>query len=145
MLIYMDMCCLNRPFDKQLQQKVYLETEAKLFIQDKIRKGKFRLVWSYILDYENTANPDKDARSSIQKWEIISSLFVLESQTLVESAKSIFIKGFGIKDSLHIACAIESKAQYFFTVDNGILKRRNLIREIIIINPVEFIAMEDEI
>jgi len=145
MLLYMDMCCLNRPFDKQMQQKVYLETEAKLFIQDKIRKGKFRLVWSYILDYENTANPDEDARSSIQKWENISSHFVLESQILVESAKSILGKGFGVKDSIHIACAIESKAQYFFTVDNGILKRRNLISEIRIINPVEFIAMEEEI
>jgi predicted nucleic acid-binding protein len=128
-----------------MQQKVYLETEAKLFIQDKIRKGKFRLVWSYILDYENTANPNEDARSSIQKWENISSHFVLESQILVESAKSILGKGFGVKDSIHIACAIESKAQYFFTVDNGILKRRNLISEIRIINPVEFIAMEEEI
>jgi len=27
---YLDNCCLNRPFDDQIQQRIYLETEAKL-------------------------------------------------------------------------------------------------------------------
>jgi len=33
--LYLDNCCLNRPFDDQIQQRIYLETEAKLFIQRK--------------------------------------------------------------------------------------------------------------
>jgi len=40
MRIYLDNCCFNRPFDDQIQMKVRLETEAKLFIQDQILKGK---------------------------------------------------------------------------------------------------------
>jgi len=36
----MDLCCFNRPFDDQSQPRVYLETEAKLFIQRKIKDGK---------------------------------------------------------------------------------------------------------
>ena len=36
MLVYMDLCCFNRPFDDQSQPRIYLETEAKLFIQRKI-------------------------------------------------------------------------------------------------------------
>ena len=53
----MDNCCFNRPFDDQKQSRIGIETEAKLFIQDEILAGKLRLAWSYILDYENEANP----------------------------------------------------------------------------------------
>ncbi|MFZ3115003.1 MAG: hypothetical protein WA133_13160 [Syntrophales bacterium] len=65
MLVYMDLCCFSRPFDDQSQPRIYLETEAKLFIQRKIKDGEIELAWSYMLDYENSANPDIDARSSI--------------------------------------------------------------------------------
>ncbi len=38
MLVYMDLCCFNRPFDDQTQDRIYLETEAKLIIQKNIRE-----------------------------------------------------------------------------------------------------------
>ena len=57
MLIYLDNCCFNRPFDDQVQIRIRLETEAKLVIQDEIRAGTYLLAWSYILDYENNQNP----------------------------------------------------------------------------------------
>ena len=53
MKIYLDNCCYNRPFDDQSQMKIHLETQAKLYIQAKIKEGIYDLVWSYILDYEN--------------------------------------------------------------------------------------------
>ena len=55
--IYLDICSYNRPFDSQTQIKIRLETEAKLYIQAGIRKKKYSLVWSYILDYENENSP----------------------------------------------------------------------------------------
>lgn len=51
MKLYLDNCCFNRPFDNQTQIRIRLETEAKLKIQEEIRLGNFKLVWSYILDY----------------------------------------------------------------------------------------------
>lgn len=36
--------------------KIYLETQAKLYVQAKIKDGSYDLVWSYILDYENGRN-----------------------------------------------------------------------------------------
>ena len=48
MLVYMDLCCFNRPFDDQSQPRIYLETEAKLFIQRKIKDGEIELAWSYM-------------------------------------------------------------------------------------------------
>jgi len=33
MLIYLDLCCFNRPFDDQAQARIRLETEAKVAIR----------------------------------------------------------------------------------------------------------------
>ena len=43
--VYFDNCCYNRPFDRQDQDLIRLETEAKLIIQNKIREGLYSLVW----------------------------------------------------------------------------------------------------
>jgi predicted nucleic acid-binding protein len=45
---------------------------------------------------------------------------------------------------LHIACAIEGKAEYFLTTDDKILKKGKHIKEIKIIDPIEFIKILEE-
>ena len=57
MKVYLDNCCFNRPFDDQSSLVIRLETEAKLYVQELIRQGEYRLCWSFVLDYENSANP----------------------------------------------------------------------------------------
>jgi len=143
--IYLDLCCFNRPFDNQHHKKIYTETEAKLYIQEKLKERVYCLIWSYILDFENNANPNKDARESIQKWEKIACDIVFESEKLKHFAGVLYNKGLGIKDALHVASAVEGRADYFFTVDKRILNKRSLIEEVRIINPVEFIAMEHKV
>ena len=44
----------NRPFDDQGQLRIRLESEAKLYIQDQIILGNLQLIWSYILEFENS-------------------------------------------------------------------------------------------
>lgn len=68
MRIYLDNCSFNRPFDDQGQTRIWLEAEAKLCIQDKIRGGSLELAWSYILDFENEVNPFEERRSMIADW-----------------------------------------------------------------------------
>jgi len=67
MKIYLDNCCFNRPFDDQSQLRIRLESEAKLKIQEDIRAGIHELVWSYILDYENSRNPFQERARQISK------------------------------------------------------------------------------
>jgi hypothetical protein len=62
MLIYLDLCCFNRPFDDQGQLIVRLQTEAKLHVQAMIQNGVLKLAWSAIIDLENAANPDRERR-----------------------------------------------------------------------------------
>ena len=57
--LYLDNCVFNRPFDDQSQIRIKLETEAKFYIQDQIKQRNVALVWSYILELENTHNYKK--------------------------------------------------------------------------------------
>ena len=60
--IYLDVCCLNRPFDDQSQARVRLEGQAVLAILDRVSEGKWEWVSSDAVDLEIGKAPDK-ARS----------------------------------------------------------------------------------
>ena len=65
MKIYLDNCCFNRPYDDQSNLRIRLEAEAKLKIQEEIRNRNYELVWSYLLDYENSKNPFWERKEQI--------------------------------------------------------------------------------
>ncbi len=137
--LYLDNCCFNRPFDDQSQIRIRLETEAKLKIQEEIIAGRFHLIWSYILDYENYKNPYQERKLRISKWKEYAVEDVEEKSIIIEKARELNKKGFHKIDSLHIACAIIAKCEYFLTTDDYILKRASLIDEIKINDPIGFI------
>ena len=139
MKLYLDNCCFNRPFDDQAQIRIRLETEAKLKIQEEIRVGTFRLVWSYILDYENNKNPYQERKVRIEKWREYAIEDIKESPKLIEIAERLNKVGFHKIDSLHIACAIIARCEYFLTTDDQILNRARLLDEIKINDPIGFI------
>jgi hypothetical protein len=139
MKIYLDNCCFNRPFDDQLQLRIRLEAEAKLQIQEDIRSGSYKLVWSYILDYENSKNPFRERREQIAKWRAYSEVDIEENERVITVATMLNQQGIKKIDSLHIACAIRAKAEYFLTTDDGVLKKAALVRDIKITDPIGFI------
>lgn len=140
MLVYLDNCCFNRPFDDQAQMRVQLETEAKLGIQREIRSGKLRLAWSYMLDYENFSNPIEARRESIRRWRNLAVADTNQSSTILDGARTFHRLGFKKKDSIHLAAALEMKCELFFTTDDGILKRRSLVDGLRVLNPIEYYA-----
>ena len=144
MRIYLDNCCFNRPYDDQNQMKVYFETEAKLYIQEQIKLGKFQLVWSYILDFENYQNQDMNKRELISDWINFSVEDIEENEEIIKSSNELKKNGLDFYDSLHLACAIYAKCEYFMTTDNKILKKRNQINSIKVINPIDFIRELEE-
>jgi predicted nucleic acid-binding protein len=139
MRLYLDNCCFNRPFDAQNALTIRLETEAKLHIQAAIRSGQYSLGWSYILDFENTANPLDERRSEIQKWESLADSFTMETPAILGAMKKITAAGLKPLDALHIACAQALECEYFLTVDKGILKKAKAIAKIRIMNPIDFV------
>lgn len=139
MKIYLDNCCFNRPFDDQSQLRIRLESEAKLKIQEDIRSGIHMLVWSYILDYENSRNPFAERQKQISKWKQYAKVDVEENSALMEIARRILLLGAKKIDSLHIACAISANSDYFLTTDDEIIKKAISIRGIKVTDPIGFI------
>jgi hypothetical protein len=137
-LLYLDICCFNRPFDDQSQVRILLETEAKLAIQERIQSGTLQLAWSYMMDYENEANPFMERKLSISNWRNIAIVDISSSIDLIARARRINEIGFKAKDSLHIACAMKAGCAIFLTTDTGILKRSALISGLEIVNPVDY-------
>ena len=140
MRIYLDNCCFNRPFDDQGQIRIRLEAEAKLFIQQQIMEKRLELAWSYILDFENSANPFPERKTSVARWKSHASVHVLESLELLVLAKELQSLGVAPKDALHVACSIEAKCTYFMTTDDQVLKTLPDYGKIIIINPVSYVT-----
>ena len=139
MKIYLDNCCFNRPFDDQAFLTIKLETEAKLDIQAKIKSGHIGLAWSYILDFENNANPFIERKTEIQKWKEIASSFTGENAAILKKMNELTAMDLKSLDALHIACAIPLKCQSFLTVDKGILKKTKEYSEIQVTDPINFI------
>ena len=141
MKIYLDNCSFNRPFDDQSSMRIKLETEAKLFVQEKILIGKLQLIWSHILEYENMQNPFIERRNAIIEWKKIAAEKIEGTKNVVARASEFTRNGVKSKDALHIACAIEGKAEYFLTTDDKLLKKLAKTKELIVINPVNFIPL----
>jgi len=135
--IYFDNCSYNRPFDDQSHIKVWLETDAKLYIQKLVKDQKLELVWSFILDYENSFNPFADRREQIQAWRQLAAHYCGFSAQMEEKTISLMQLGLKQADASHIACAILSQADYFITTDRRVLNKN--ISEIPVVNPITFI------
>lgn len=141
MRIYLDNCTLNRPFDDQRPIRIRIESEAKLYIQEKIRNDSLHLVWSYIVDFENSQNPFAERRNAIQKWRDVAVDDIEETEELIRIAKGLANSGLKPKDALHVACAIAGEAEYFLTTDDRILKKLASYNRISVLNPTEFIKI----
>ena len=139
--IYLDSCCYNRPYDEQTNLKVSLQTQAKLQIQSQAIADKCLLIWSFILDYENSVNPFEHKRNAIQEWQYIAKENIIDNKVIREIAEKLKSTGIRTKDALHIACAVYAKADYFVTTDDKLLNKKIDIMNII--SPIDYISRED--
>ena len=137
MLLYLDNCCFNRPFDDQSQLRISLETQAKLFVQQEILTGRFKLAWSYIPEYENNRNPFDVRRDSVFDWKNVAVKNIIESEEILLFGETLIERNVKIYDALHVACAFIGGCDYFLTVDKGLLSKK--INEIPVYNPIDFI------
>jgi len=142
--IYLDNCCYNRPFDEQDQNLIILETEAKLIIQGKVKRGIHSLVWSFMIDSENDENPSDEKRGVIKPWKKIANEYCPASLDILENAREYMKFGLKHKDAIHLACAVKHKCDYLITTDKKFKNKNNLVQEIEIVNPMTFILETEE-
>jgi len=97
------------------------------------------LVWSYILGYENSHNPFPERSEQIAKWRAYSDEDIEADNEILKIANEINRQGIKKIDSLHIACALKARVDYFMTTDDGILKKASIVQSIKIVDPIMFI------
>ncbi len=146
MLIYLDNCCYNRPYDDQEYLSIQLEAQSKIYIQNKICDGIYELATSEVLVFEIDNMPFQVRKSTIKRFiEENASIHVGPSlkSAVIERAHEIMKTGIKYKDACHLASAILAHCQYFITTDKRVLKYK--AEDIITINPIDFVREMEEI
>ena len=139
----------NRCFDDQSQLRIRLETAAIEGILEFAEAGAFDLVWSFMLEYENSLNPHQDRKEWVELLSKLRTHRIGPSPRILKLARGL-VNSAKIKprDALHLACAETAKADYFVTCDDDLIRRFERRRQtkfrVKAINPVEFIRKKGE-
>ena len=145
MRIYLDNCCFGRPFDDQNFPRIFMETQATLFIQNRIRDGKIELATSHILHYENSQCKLKIRKESVADFMKAYSKIHIDmscGEQVLKLSKKIIASGVKPKDAYHVASAVLAECDYFLSTDDKLLRYKT--NEIILLNPVDFIKVLEE-
>ena len=127
--IYLDMNIYNRPFDDQVQVRIRLETIAIFSVLQRIKEGEFSLLWSFMIDYENSLNPYNDVRQEIEMASALANETVVPDDFIIAKAREFETIGIRPRDAIHLACALKGEAEYFLTCDNKLLNLAHVVNK----------------
>ena len=146
MTIYMDCCCLNRPFDDQLQDKIRIESDAVIAILSKCSLGVWRLVSSEVLDIEIASIPDSWKKGKVLELYKLASEKIALNDKIKQRAREIQAYGLKAFDSLHVASAEYKGVDVFLTTDKNLLKAAQRFElPIKVVNPLNwFMEVADD-
>lgn len=131
----------NHPFDDQTQIRIKLETFGVFEIFRMITSNKLSVVWSFILDYENSLNPYHDRQVYVKMLSSLASECVMTSEDIREKAKDYESEGIKPRDALHLSCALKSRADCFITCDDKLIKKALKLKiPMMVCNPSDFIT-----
>ncbi len=140
--LYLDVSCLNRPFDDQRQTRIRLEAEAVTLILERIEAGRYRHMSSQIAEIEIAAMRDADRRRRVtsllparaDRMKLTAAMFVRAAE----------LEAFGFKpaDALHIAAAEYLKVDVLLSCDDRMCRRAGAKRtrlHVRVSNPLEWL------
>jgi hypothetical protein len=140
MKVYMDVCCLCRPFDDRTQDRIRIESEAVLTILGRCNED-WILVGSEAIDFELSAVMDQKKRTDALILASLAKEKITIDKRIIKRASELEKLGFKTMDAAHISCA-ERAADIMFTVDDDVLRvariKRNQI-SIEIENPLRWL------
>lgn len=123
MKIYLDMCCLKRPFDDQTDPRIRLEAMATETVLQSCRDGEHDLITSDALRFENGRNPNPTRQQYAADMLGLAKLDVPHSVGIETRAAAWQSVGMPLLDSLHLASAEAIGADIFATCDDVLLNR----------------------
>jgi predicted nucleic acid-binding protein len=144
MKIYLDVCCLCRPFDDQLVPRIRYESEAVIAILNRCSRD-WELVWSSVITYEVSKIIDHQKKNHLTSTAAKTTTNILVDRSIKERAA--FFMGWGVKavDALHVACAENAGATVFLTTDDTLKNIMCLHSDTISIRVVNPAAWYEEV
>ena len=145
--IYLDVCCLNRPFDDQSQDRIRLEAEAVLLILIRVQNEDWIWYSSDVVFDEIEQTPDSKRRERVMQLNAHASDVYRLSETDIARAKVLTSLGFSNMDALHIACAESCGAGVFLTTDDRLFRRAARLAEqlqVVVENPLHWLVRQEE-
>jgi predicted nucleic acid-binding protein len=142
MKIYLDACCLNRPFDDQRQPRIRLEAEAISLILQNFHQRESEWVGSEVLVYELEQTVDVERRERLLLLAGQSHQVVEITETILNRAEKLEASGFDSYDAIHLASAEQADVDVFLTTDDNIQKVSNRNKEVfsfVVENPVKWL------
>lgn len=143
MRVYLDVSCLNRPFDDQRQTRIRLESEAVTLILDRIDAGDWRLLSSEIVRIEVAAMTDRDRKRRVQALFVDSDDTISLTEEVFRRAAKLVKLGFKAADALHVASSECLDADVLLTCDDRLIRlgRRNRkVLRVVIVDPVSWLG-----
>ena len=137
MKVYLDVCCLCRPFDDQLIPRIRYENEAVIAILNRCSRD-WELIWSSAITYEIAKIIDHDRRHYVSTFAAKTTTNILVDMAIKERAAELMNLGVKALDALHIACAERAGATVLITTDDAlknIMSHHSDIISIRIVNP----------
>jgi predicted nucleic acid-binding protein len=144
MLIYLDMCCLKRPFDDQSQVRIRLESEAVLGLLA-LESKDARFVRSPALTLENSLNPVKERSTKVGLWLAAEPEIQFDAKILQARTTELIALGLKNFDAIHIAAAEQAKADVFASCDDRLLKAAARIGDRISVRVASVVDLAREI
>lgn len=145
MRIYLDVCCLNRPFDDQSQDRIRLEGEAVKCVFDLIACGKHQWIGSEVVEYEIRRHPNEQRRESLGVFLQSANERLVVTPEAVALAKRIAGNGIGDIDAMHMALAELGGCDIMLTTDDRLLRRAKRLSpalRIRVVNPLRWVGEE---
>jgi predicted nucleic acid-binding protein len=135
-VIYADVCCLNRPLDDTRQLRIRLEAETMLSILQKCQKGEWILLNSDAIEFEISRHPDSWKKEKLRYILSVTTRILPSSEAIESRASTLMGVGFKFYDALHLAFAEAGSADIFLTTDDRLLQKARQYRDTIAV-PVE--------
>jgi len=145
MKIYLDVCCLNRPFDDQSQNRVRLEAEAVLSVLEMAQSGKLEMIGSDVIDDEISQMPDTERLEKVKLLVALASSHCSLTSAIERRATELTKWTIAALDALHLASAESAQADYFLTTDDGLISkavRHQSDLKVKVENPAKWVIQE---
>jgi len=142
MKIYLDACCLNRPFDDQRQARVRLEAEAISLILQKLHQREWEWIGGDVLVYELGQTEDVERKERLLLLAGQSHQVVAMTEKILTQAEKLVASGFDSYDAIHLASAENAKVDVFLTTDDNMQKIANRNKKMfsfVVVNPVTWL------